>query len=77
MHFLRITINSVLPKTHETKCIANKTKAAIIGIRGPKINRNVPDLEVNLPGYDILRYDRNRNGDDVACYVRKDLFSEL
>ena len=31
------------------------------------------DLEVNLPGYDILRCDRNRNGGSVACYIRKDL----
>ena len=77
MHFLGITINSVLPKTHETKCIADKTKAAIIGIREPKINHTVPDLEVNLPGYDILRYDKNRNDDGVACYVRNGLFSEL
>ena len=34
-----------------------------------KLHHTVPDLQVNLPGYDILRCDRNRNGGDVACYV--------
>ena len=44
----------LLPKTDELKCIANKTKAAIIGITESKLDHTVPDLEVNLPGYDIL-----------------------
>ena len=34
----------------------------------------VPDLEVNLPRYDIFRCDRNSNGDGIACYIRKDLY---
>ena len=74
LHFLHININSLLPKFDELKCIANKTKAAIIGITESKPDHTVPDLEVNLPGYDILQCDRNRNGGSVACYIRKDLY---
>ena len=74
MYFLHININSLLPKTDELKCMANETKAAIIGIMESKIDHTVPDLEVNLPGYDILWCDRNRNGGGVACYIRKDLY---
>ena len=54
LHFLHININSLLPKTDELKCIANKTKVAIIGITESKLDHTVSDLEVNLPGYDIL-----------------------
>ena len=54
LHFLHININSLLPKIDELKCIANKTKAAIIGITESKLDHTLPDLEVNLPGYDIL-----------------------
>ena len=50
LHFLHININSLLPKTDELKCIANKTKTTIIGITESKLDHNVPDLEVNLPG---------------------------
>ena len=70
LHFLHININSLLPKIDELKCIANKT---IIGTTESKLDHTVLDLEINLPGYDILRCDRNRNGGGVACYIRKDL----
>ena len=73
--FLHININSLLPKIDELKCIANKTKTAIIGIIESKLDYTVRDLVVNLPGYDILRCDRNRHHcAGVACYIRKNLF---
>ena len=68
-----MNINSLLPKIDEIKCIANKTNANIIGITESKLDHTVPDVEVNLPGYDILWCDRNRNDGGVACYIRKDL----
>ena len=64
-------INSFLPNIEELKCTANKTKTAIIGITESKLDHTVPDLEANLSGYDILRYDRNINGDGVACYIKE------
>ena len=73
LHFLHININSLLPKIDELKCIANKTKTAIIGITESKLDYTVPDLEVNLPGYDILQCDRNRIGGGVACYIRNNI----
>ena len=73
LHFLHININSLLSKKDEIRCIVNKTKAAIIGITESKLDHTVPDSELNIPGYDILRCDRNRNGGGVACYIRKDL----
>ena len=64
---------NIIPKNDELKCIANKSKAAIIGITEAKFDHTIPDLEVNFLGYDILRCDRNRNGGGVACYIRKNL----
>ena len=54
LHFLRINISSLLPKIDELKCIASKTNAAVMGITESKLDHTVPDLKVNLPGYDIL-----------------------
>ena len=73
LHFLHININSLLSKKDEIRCIANKTKAAIIGITESELDHTVPNSGVNFPGYDILQCDRNRNGGGVACYIRKDL----
>ena len=53
LHFLYITINSLLPKIDELKCIANKAKSTIIRITELKLDHTVSDLEVNIPGYDI------------------------
>ena len=53
-------------KKDEIRCIANKTKAAIIGITESKLDHTVPDSEVNFPGYYILQCDRNRNSGGVA-----------
>ena len=47
--------------------------AAIIETTESELGHTVPDLEVNLPGYDVLRCDRNRNGAVVSCYIRKNL----
>ena len=71
--FSAYKINSLLLKKDEIRCIANKTKSVIIGITESKLDHTVPDSEANFPGYDILRCDKNRNGDGVACYIRKDV----
>ena len=68
-HFIHIYINSLLPKIDELKCVANKTKAAITGITESKLDHTVLDLEVNFPGYDILRCDRNRNKGGVLLVI--------
>ena len=62
-----ISINSLLSKKYEIRCIASKTKGAITGMKESKVEHTVPDLEVNLPGFEILRCDRDKHGDRVAC----------
>ena len=47
-------MNILLLKRDEIRCIANKTKAAIIGTTESKLDHTVPDLEVNFPEYHIL-----------------------
>ena len=43
LHFLHININSLLSKKDEIRCIANKIKAAIIGITESKLDHTVPN----------------------------------
>lgn len=54
LHFVPININSLIPKIDELKCFANKTKPTIIGRSESKFDHTIPDLEVNIPRYDIL-----------------------
>ena len=72
LHFFHVNLNSLLPKI-ELKCVANKTKAAIIGLTESKLEHAIPDIEVNFPWYDILQCDRNANSGGIACCIRKDV----
>ena len=73
LHFIHININSVLSKIEELKIIAAKTKAAVIGISESKLDASVLDGEIQIPGYNVIRADRNRHGGGVMCYIRNDL----
>ena len=72
MHFIHLNVNSLLPKIHEIRKIANRTKATIIGISETKLDETIYDNEVSIDGYTIIRKDRNRNGGGVCCYVLND-----
>ena len=63
----------LISKTEELDDIAKSTNAAIIGICESKLDASVLDPEISIDNYKILRFDRNRLGGGVACYVRNDL----
>ena len=65
LHFLHLSINSILPKLDEINTIAGNTKTAIIGIRESKVDNSISDSEVEILGYWILQCDRNRNGEEL------------
>ena len=54
----------------EIRKIADKTKAAVIGISESWLDSSVTDNEIKLDDYSITRNDRNRNGGGVCTYVR-------
>jgi hypothetical protein len=62
LHFIHVNINSILPKIEEIRCIARSVNLSIIGLSESKLDNTVNDNEISIPGYDILRKDRNRNG---------------
>ena len=72
IRFIHININSLLPKIEELCHIACLSNAAIIGISESKLDNSIFDLEIEIDGYNILRFDRNRHRGGVACYVRND-----
>ena len=73
MHFFHLNINSVLPKIDELRIIAKEINPSIIGLTETKIDNNVNDEEIKIPGYNVERADRDRRGGGVACYIRNDL----
>ena len=37
------------------------------------LDNSISDSEVKIPGYDIVRRDRNRNGGGVAMFIRSNI----
>ena len=62
LHFLHVNINSVLPKLEEIRYIARSVNLSVIGLSESKLDNSVNDNEISIPGYDIMRKDRSRNG---------------
>ena len=73
LHFIHVNINSILPKIEEIRYIAQSVNFSIIGLSESKLDNSVNDNEISVPGYDILRKDRNRNGGGVLAYIKNDL----
>ena len=73
IHLIHLNVNSLLPKIDEIRYIAERTKAAVIGITESKLDQSIFQSEIQIDNYDLLRCDRNRNGGGVACYIRSDI----
>ena len=50
--------------------MAKRTNASVIGISESKRDSTVLDSKIYIENYEILRFDRNRHGGGVACYIR-------
>ena len=60
---------SLLPKLSELQLIAEAYSPNVICIVETWLNADILDREVSIPGYQIVRLDRNRNGGGVLMYV--------
>lgn len=68
-----LNINSLLPKIDELRHIVNSSNAAVIGISETKLGESVHQSEIQISNNDLLHRDRNRNGEGVASYSRRDI----
>ena len=75
LHLIYLNINSLLPKIDKLRDIAKRTNVGAIGISESKLDSTV--LEIYIENYEILRFDRNRHGGGVPCYIRSDISYKL
>ena len=72
-HILHLNVNSLLPKIEKTRSIAKQSNASIIRISKSRLDSSILTSEVDSVGYDIIRMDRSRRGDRIACDITKSL----
>ena len=73
LHFIHLNVRSILPKMQEIRILANNTNAAVMCFTETWIDDSVTNNETDVPGYTIVRKDRNRNGGGICMYIREDL----
>ena len=69
---IHLNVRSLLTKVPEINIIAQKTRAAVIGISETWLDDSITDAEIAISGYSVLRLDRNRDGGGVCVYIRND-----
>lgn len=65
LHIIHINCRSLLPKL-ELKILALKSNASVFCVRGTWINEYVTDSEIKIPGFNVIRKDRGRNGGGIC-----------
>ena len=73
MHFIHININSLLSKIDEGRYVANIKNASIIGISETKLDETIWSNELEVDGYDLVRFDQSRRGRGVACCIESSI----
>ena len=48
-------------------------RSSLNGLNETRLDNTIPDSQIDIEGYDVLRRDRNRNGGGVAFYVAQSL----
>jgi retron-type reverse transcriptase len=70
INLIHANVRSLLPKLPEVRLFLSWTKATIFAASETWLDSSVNDVEVSIPGFHVIRCDRNRNGGGVAIYIR-------
>ena len=73
LHFLHSNARSLLPKISEVQLLLSRTRASVFAVTETWLDSSVNDGEITVPGFSVVRQDRNRHGDGVALYVRNEI----
>ena len=68
-----LNITSLPKHIDELRVFISTSKIHILSINETRLDSTISDNEVYLPGCELIRLDRNRNGGGVCCYVRSNL----
>ena len=73
LHFLHANVRSLIPKIPEIRLLLSRTKTAVFAATETWLDSSINDGEIHIPGYNVVRRDRNRNGGGVALFIRDDI----
>ena len=66
-----LNINSLLRHVDELRLMLPNSKIDVFAVNESKIDSSITDNEISIPGYNMIRRDRNRFGGGVVVYIRE------
>ena len=73
LKLVSLNIASLLKHLDELRIFVEEEKPHIIGINETRLDNMINDSEIEIDGYEVMRWDRDRNCGGVALYVHKSL----
>lgn len=64
-----LNITSLLKHMDEIRVLLTTKNVDVLAINETRLDCTISDDLVNVPNYDIIRFDRNRNGGGVCIYL--------
>ena len=68
-----LNVNSLRKHIDEIRTMLGNYLFDVFAINESKIDSTILDSEINIPGYNIIRKDRNTHGGGVVIYIREHL----
>ena len=65
-----LNINSLLKHIDELRILLADRSIDILSISETKLDDSIKSCEVQIPGYEFIRRDRNRQGGGVGFYIK-------
>ena len=73
LSILYTNCRSVLPKLDHLRLLASTQNPHILAVTETWLDNSISDSEVMVPGYQLVRRDRNRHGGGIAMYIQDHL----
>ena len=72
-HILYFNAHCLLPKTEELRALCATNPPDIVCVVETWVDNSILDCELNIPGYSIVRHDRNKHGGGVFMFINNKL----
>ena len=69
LKILSLPARSLLPKINHLRGVCLSESFDVIAVTETWLSLDISDSEVGIPGYSLVRKDRNRHGGGVAIYI--------
>jgi len=73
IHILYFNAHSLLPNIEELRALCPTNSPDIVCVVETWIDNSILDCELNIPGYSIVKHDRNRHGGGVLMFINNKL----